>query len=295
MFAAAGLGVMPTAPAHAGELSVAGSAIRFVVDGEAPAPVIAMIGPWIKKCAEAVRIYYGRFPVPEVSIVIVPAEGAGIGGGRTFPGDVPRIVIRIGRATSERQFMTDDWVMVHEMVHLAFPWLNRRHNWMAEGLAVYVESIARVQAGHLAPARIWNDFMRDMPKGLPQPGDRGLDFTPSWGRTYWGGAMFCLLADIRIREETGSRFGLQHALRTINRTRDFRREWDFLETLALGDAATGRQVLVTQYADMKDRPLAPDLEALWQRLGVERSGEAVILNEAAPLAAMRLAIETPPV
>jgi len=34
---------------------------------------------------------------------------------------------------------------------------------------------------------------------LPAAGDRGLDFTPSWGRTYWGGALFCLLADIEIR------------------------------------------------------------------------------------------------
>ena len=41
-----------------------------------------------------------------------------------------------------------------------------------------------------------------MPKGLPQAGDQGLDNTGTWGREYWGGAMFCLLADIEIRKAT---------------------------------------------------------------------------------------------
>ena len=45
-------------------------------------------------------------------------------------------------------------------------------------------------------------MMRDMPKGLPQAGDQGLDNTATWGRKYWGGAMFCLLADIEIRKAT---------------------------------------------------------------------------------------------
>ena len=41
--------------------------------------------------------------------------------------------------------------------------------------------------------------------GLPEPGDEGLDYTHTWGRTYWGGATFCLLADVRIRRETHNR------------------------------------------------------------------------------------------
>ena len=57
--------------------------------------------------------------------------------------------------------------MVHEMVHLAFPWMDRNHRWMAEGLAVYVESIARLQAGHLRPEQVWGDFVAMMPRGLP--------------------------------------------------------------------------------------------------------------------------------
>ena len=43
-------------------------------------------------------------------------------------------------------------------------------------------------------------MVRDMPKGLPQAGDEGLDNTDTWGRKYWGGAMFCLFADVEIRK-----------------------------------------------------------------------------------------------
>ena len=90
--------------------------------------------------------------------------------------------------------------MVHEMVHTALPDMDERYGWLSEGLAVYVEPIARVQAGDLTAEEIWQAMMRDMPKGLPQTGDQGLDNTDTWGRKYWGGAMFCLFADIEIRK-----------------------------------------------------------------------------------------------
>ena len=44
-----------------------------------------------------------------------------------------------------------------------------------------------------------------------QGGGFGLDNTHTWGRTYWGGAMFCLLADVEIRRRTHNRRGLQDA------------------------------------------------------------------------------------
>jgi hypothetical protein len=62
---------------------------------------------------------------------------------------------------------------------------------------------------------MWADLVRDMPKGLPEPGDQGLDNTHTWGRTYWGGALFCFLADIEIRKQTKNEKGLQDALRGI--------------------------------------------------------------------------------
>ena len=97
----------------------------------------------------------------------------------------------------------------------ALPDMPDRYAWLSEGLAVYIEPVARVQAGDLTAPEIWQAMMRDMPKGLPQAGDQGLDNTGTWGRKYWGGAMFCLLADIEIRKRTNNRLGLQDAMRGV--------------------------------------------------------------------------------
>lgn len=42
-------------------------------------------------------------------------------------------------------------------------------------------------------------------QGLPQANDRSLDRTHTWARTYWGGALYCLVADVGIREQTDNR------------------------------------------------------------------------------------------
>ena len=291
---ASGLALL-TGPAAAKETSLELGQARATleIEGKNTAALTVLVRHWVTQSAAAVIGYYGRFPVPAVEVVVSPVAGAGVRGGRTFPGDVPSIQVRAGLASSEDDLLRKDWVMVHEMTHLAFPWMNRRNNWMAEGLAVYVEPIARLQAGQLTAANVWGDFVRMMPRGLPGPSDGGFDITVNWGRTYWGGAMFCLVADIAIRQATGNAKGLQQALRAINAVRDFRRQWDFIETLEIGDKATGTKVLTAQYQAMRIEPVSPDLTKLWRDLGISLDGATVKFNDDAPLASIRRAIETP--
>lgn len=105
--------------------------------------------------------------------------------------------------------------------------------------ATYVEPIARVQVGQLTAEKIWRDMLQNMPKGLPAAGDQGLDNTHTWGRTYWGGALFYLQADVRIRERTGNRSGLQDALRAIVANGgNVEVSWDVRRTLAMGVAGS---------------------------------------------------------
>src|SRR5229473_4571201 len=101
---------------------------------------------WVKSAAESVTAYYGRFPIPQVLIRITPFEGRGIRNGMAFGDQGGRITIRVGNETSPAEFASD-WMLTHEMVHLAFPSMDERHHWIEEGIATYVEPIARIQAG----------------------------------------------------------------------------------------------------------------------------------------------------
>jgi hypothetical protein len=188
-----------------------------------------------------------------------------------------------------------DWVMTHEMVHTGFPDQPDEHHWIEEGTATYIEPLARSWVGNYATTQVWADLVAGLPKGLPQPGDRGLDHTPTWGRTYWGGALFCLLADVEIRERTHGRRGLVDALRAILAAGgNDQVEWSIERTLAIGDKAVGVPVLEEVYKRLKDAPVTPDLDAMWRALGVVSKGGKTVLDDQAPKAAIRNAISAPP-
>ena len=134
-----------------------------------------------------------------------------------------------------------------------------------------------------------------MPKGLPQPGDQGLDRTHTWARTYWGGALYCLIADVQIREKTKNRRGLQDALRAIARAAGgMSQEWSIARVLSVGDAASGTTDLTDLYVAMKDHPYAPDILMLWSDLGLQLGEGGMRFDETARLAAVRRAITRAP-
>jgi hypothetical protein len=130
-----------------------------------------------------------------------------------------------------------------------------------------------------------------MPQGEPKALDEGLDHTHTWGRTYWGGALFCLAAEVRIRQASANRKGLQDALRAIQKAGGtIDNTWALDRALKLGDEATRTTALTQLYAEMKDKPAPVDLDALWRQLGVQKSGDAIVLDDGAPLAGIRRAI-----
>jgi hypothetical protein len=274
----------------------AGNSRIDITDEGSPAALLnTEILPWIRAAADAVTTYYGRYPVPHVSIRVLPFAGQGIRGGRTFGReDGGAIRIRVGTDTTAAQFQSD-WMMTHEMVHLSFPSLAEQHHWLEEGIATYVEPIARVQAKELPAAEMWAELIRGLPQGLPQAGDQGLDNTHTWGRTYWGGALFCLLADVGIRRATNNHKGLQDALRGILAAGgDIRHDWEVEKALTVGDRAVGVSVLMPLYERMKDKPVEVDLNALWEQLGLQLQGNSVRFRDQAPLAATRIAITGAP-
>lgn len=278
---------LPSGAPGTRSLELGGSVLRVQLGSDRFELGEAALLDWITSSARAIAAYYGAFPVREAQLVVHAARGGGVHGGHTEGGTVPRIDIRVGlRATPDD--LRRNWSLAHEMVHLALPDLARSHHWLEEGLASYVEPIARARAGLLEEGDVWREWLDNLALGLPEAGDRGLDHTPTWGRTYWGGALFCFQADLEIRKQTGGRFELRDALRAIvaeggNLTVD----WPIERVLRAGDAATGVNVLVPLYAQLKDQPVSFDLRRAWRELGVSEQGGEVRFDDAAPLSGIR--------
>ncbi len=249
---------------------------------------------WINRAATAVCTYYGTFPVTHLILAVHSRGAPGVHHGVTYARNGGFITISVGPQTSVTQ-LDEDWVLTHEMIHLAFPSMAEEHHWIEEGISVYVEPVARAQAGQLPTSKMWSDVMRDMPQGEPGEDDRGLDRTHTWARTYRGGALFCLVADVQTRERTNNRRGLQDALRGILQDGGtITRDWNIERALVAGDKATGTTVLEDLYRDMRDKPFPVDLPGLWKKLGLRRNDDGSIeFVPSAPLAGVREAITRP--
>ena len=274
-------------------VAASGGEIVVTVGPDAPPVPRPALVAWVEDAARAVAAVFGRFPVPEAHLDVRTGGRGRIHGGRTDD-LVPHVAVALGRATTPSD-LAGDWVLTHEFVHLATPTLSKRHAWFMEGAATYVEPIARVRVGLYSADELWEGFLEGLSQGLPKAGDGGLDVTHSWGRTYWGGALFFFLADLEIRERSGGRRSLDDALRgMLEAGGDVRAAWSLEQALEAGDRAVGGgwNVLSRLHAAQGTTPVSVDLEALFRRLGVSRAGGHVVYDDAAPLASIRRSLSS---
>jgi hypothetical protein len=244
---------------------------------------------WASEAARAVTTVYGRFPVPHAAIFAVPVpEADEVLFGKTLALGGPSVVALVGEKMAPAD-VPYDWVLVHEMVHLGFPTLWREARWLGEGIATYYEPIARSRAGIRTPQKTWSGFARDMHRARARGPEKALERRGDIDSIYWGGALFCLMADVRIRERTGGARSLDTVLRGIlAEGGDARSVWTLERVVAAGNRLTGTTVLrelVDTYAYGAGADVDPAAELA--ALGVRADGT---LDDAAPRAALRRAI-----
>jgi hypothetical protein len=246
---------------------------------------------WTERAVAAIEAYYGRFPLPAVRVTVLPRDGTGVLFGQA---GADGIRVLVGRATTRAE-LDRDWTLTHEMVHLALPCVPRAHHWLEEGTATYVEPIARALAGQRTVEDVWRELLRTYHLGNPRDGDGGLDGARGRDRTYYGGALWCLVADVELRKATGNRVGLRDALMHVLRAGgDTRQSWSLERVLEVADGAAGGRTLRELHALHANEPVRVDLDALWRELGVARRGRRIVFDDAAPLAHVRRAIVPAP-
>jgi hypothetical protein len=194
----------------------------------------------------------------------------------------------VGERTRKADLLRD-WVITHEMLHVAFPNMGFRQRWMEEGLSTYLEPLLRARRGRYETQKMWAEFVRAMPQGLPKDGDQGLDRTFTWGRRYWGGAMFWMHVDLEIRRRTEGAHSLDDVLRAVFAAGgNVATRWDVTRLAHVAESATGTTALREIYDEWSGKAITPDLGALWSSLGVKSDqAERITFDDSAPLANIR--------
>ncbi len=243
---------------------------------------------WIREGAQDVVDLLGRFPVSRLQVIVGSGGPYAVGSAVTMGMGGASIFVVVGERTRKADLLRD-WVMTHEMLHVAFPNLGFRQRWMEEGLSTYLEPVLRARRGRYDPREMWAEFVRAMPQGLPKDGDLGLDRTFTWGRRYWGGAMFWLHVDVEIRRRTEGARSLDDVLRAVLATGgNVALRWDVARLALVAERATETTALREIYDDWSARAVSPDLAALWISLGVKLDKpDRITFDDAAPLAAIR--------
>jgi len=288
-------GALPAAAKETPHVLVVGGSQFYISIGEGELTVSrADLTNYAREAARAVIAYYGHFPVKHIMINFVPTDDDCIGYGTSTYNDDQQtgvVTVEVGQGTTRRA-LRSSWTLTHELMHLAFPVVSHHERWLAEGIATYVEPIGRMRIGNLSREEVWGDLLNNLPKGLPRRGERGLHFARNFDRVYWGGALYCLLADVEIRQRTNNRLGLEDALRSIAKQGGTAAsDWEARDAVNAGDKGIGLDVLTSLYTKMGQQPVYVDVPSYLRKLGVVKAVTGVRFDEKAPLAATRRAID----
>jgi hypothetical protein len=288
-----------------------GGTLRLTVLHGADAEQRARLRVWLDRVSRAVLSAYGRLPLPEVQVLVIPvgqlgragraaSDAAAVHFGQSIRGQGNALELLVDPSRPATEF-ADDWTAVHELSHLMHPYLGDRGTWLAEGLATYYQNVLRARSGMLTPTQAWDRLYQGFKRGAKAQSDETLEQiaqdmhrSHAYQRVYWAGAAYWLTVDRDLRRASAGKMNLETAL---SRFRDCclpaYREWKPEDFVARLDALAGSGVFVARYRQFAAMRRFPDWEKLYSDLGIRESGEHLILATDAKDASIRDAIMAP--
>lgn len=273
---------------------ISGSSLEIALVGPPPRAGDAALCAWLDQAAEEVLTLRSPFPFPRVavSLVLTPSETAA-GFGMVLWSDPPSLAIHAGALAAPEDF-DDDWVAVHELLHLTHPTFLRRARWLSEGLATYYTDVVRMRSGRSTAEQGWASLADGFRRGRADGGPRTLEaLSLSEGGLgyvgyYWGGALTLLELDVAIRRATKGARSLDDVLTRLGSAGIVSSPENFAQTV---DALVGGPLWSELVEPRLKRPSCEGAEETLRRLGVELSpGSEVLLREDAPDSSIRKAI-----
>jgi hypothetical protein len=269
-----------------------------VLDGELKLTDDALMH-WLGSAVDTVTIK-GRFPAERLQVLAVPS---GRGGDAVAFGMVAR-----GGSGSVMLFMSEDaredalvrdWVLPHELSHLWFPFIERDHAWLSEGLATYLQELLRARSGVLSGEEALSGLAQGM-RSARREGtgrdmrdeSRSMHETYAYRSVYWAGAAFFLMADVELRKRSAGQQSLESVLVALREHESYERTWTADDVLRRLDELAGMSLFVPLSVECLAKPF-PDVEPTLAALGLRKGEDGDSLDDAAPLAELRRAMFAP--
>ncbi len=236
---------------------------------------------WLRRTAEEVRMVRRGFPHPRVTVLVspVPRRTTADVFGMVMWSTPPSIALLVGQDAQPSSFR-DDWVAIHELLHLTHPAFIPRTPWITEGLATYYTEVARARSGRLTPEQSWEELLEGFELGKSQADGRTMremiqENAPPG--IYWVGAYFSLRLDVELRRVTANQRQLDDVLELLAS------QGSTTTVKAYGaavDQVAGRPIFDALLAQELRQPAFAGLGGLLEALGVMTTANGVKLRVA---------------
>ncbi|MFT7621132.1 MAG: hypothetical protein ACI9WU_000293 [Myxococcota bacterium] len=277
--------------------SLLGAHVTLAVIDADYAAGAAGIRAWITAAIKAAAGLWGRFPRTRLLVLVRPSSRPGkrVFFGRAHRGGCGHVELFLPR-NALAAALIGEWVAIHELLHLGLPWIEE--NWMSEGFVTYYEEVMRTRAGHLTAVQLWEELLDGFKRGAASGGTATLEVasrtmhqTRAYKRVYWGGAAIALATDVAIRQASGGKRSLDAAITQLQSDSGSAEDFNAQQVMTRLDAWLGRPLMMDTATPMLGQVTFPDLTGTLEALGVRQSDGRVILDDKAPLAHIRRAIE----
>ena len=226
---------------------------------------------WLCDVAATVSGVYGRFPLTDVQVTLIP------GGHHSWDPDRAVAFGRVRRSplTSIDLFADldrpiddfyADWTAMHEFSHLLLPRISSRQRWISEGFASYYQNVLMARAGFYSP----DLALQKLTEGLARGARSRPDLSPNQAaragigsarmKIYWSGAAIALLADVELRQRSG---GTESLDTVLGRLRDCclpsQERWSGTRLFQQLDELLDEPVFMPMYRQHADTAGFPDV------------------------------------
>lgn len=255
---------------------------------------------WIEDAVGcSAQLFGGAFPRSHLQVLVVPVGGdGGVQFGMAGRGGGAGIYVLVGRDSPDDALL-GGWTTVHEVLHHTMPFIDDA--WMAEGWVSYYTELMRTRVGHRDEAEGWTKLRAAFNRGqrtrrsgtLQETSDR-MHKTFAYQRVYWGGAAIGFATDVALRLDSKGDKSLDDAVIELQRCcGGASHKWSAAELLEKLDAWYGSTLFTrTAHASLAARGF-PDVDAVFERLGITFVDGRAVLDDAHPNAAIRRSIMAP--